>query len=392
VLHDLVSAKVIATIVGWLIMDSMKLTLLNVLWSTRVLVRKKETDVGIKVSEWVAEPANGSNNGLVSLCFMLYLGALFSTAAYALHVRQVHHLHGTLVGSALTMIPAWAWKDFVNRFILLSTRADRTGLGSVLHAVFLACITVMLSAGLQLFADKYLDRTTRRPTLIRVSMYLLAGSLGLGCGYAVNYIFKSSFEGIWGDVSFQLVYTSVLTFVLPRVQQVVRERTSGINCQFSRRFCDFMVLSGNFLLSWAWKGLVDAAFVELAGQPVGGLAEPLTVTVVGPVAVFAAARSPRQRLREGVALVVGMNIGWAWLDWCNVGFLSSEIMTRRRLEGLWTGTLALLLPLLAIQMILWHPKLAPTCCLPRHRRDGAEEDEGEADMEVVDAGPGCEGS
>jgi hypothetical protein len=296
-----------------------------------------------------------SNKSMSKLAGLVIFGLfVLATASIMLQVNRIYPLSGS-VDAGLAMIPAWAWKNFIERDMTWND-PDLPAWASTAINSSLALLAALCSAALQLLSEWCLKRA-KEDTLVYTYMQQLGASLGLGCGFAVNRIFKTAFASRWSKVWFQMVYAGTLTLILPPAQTLARQALGDrLQRRLPRKLCNFLILSFNFLLSWAWKGLIDAIFLKV--YPVGIFMEAVWITVLGSTVAFSASHSTNTRFREGAMLVSGMNIGWQWLDWCKEIFLfHSELDASVQL---WVGTATLLLPLLVIQIVLMHPVIAPT--------------------------------
>eukprot|EP00927_Polykrikos_kofoidii_P016187 TRINITY_DN1727_c0_g1_i1.p1 TRINITY_DN1727_c0_g1~~TRINITY_DN1727_c0_g1_i1.p1 ORF type:complete len:404 (+),score=45.96 TRINITY_DN1727_c0_g1_i1:86-1297(+) len=234
--------------------------------------------------------------------------------------------------AGIALIPAWGWKDvvavllgFAEFFKIVDEHSPGT---YVAFAFFIA----VFSAALQLALEEIGSRADEG-TLFRsvISSFMVCFTLGVA--FAVNAAVRvcvglSRFD----KLDFNVCYLAVLLLIVPEAQRQVRSRLDeDVRAHLPipvAKGIDFVVTAGDFLLAWAFKGLLDSYFADMAAVGVywpGQLQVTVIVTSICVIVSQLVAVVPLPMAYEDISsLMMAMNLGWTWMVFANLMILSKD--------------------------------------------------------------------
>ena len=288
---------------GWLLKNALSCSLAYLIFDHGIHIAAQEFESSAPDTEGEVQQHTLINNFLVSLCtfimltyFSLLLHERVSTAELPPKLQK-----SLVAGSAL--IPAWAWKDAVSNFVTAATdcRACQSRPMPLFNAG-LAVAVAFASATLQVLLER------------RGSAWgQLAASLALGVGFAVNNVCKSLAGERWSRLDFQLLYVLSASTLVPLAQSRARaglEKHENMP-DILKRTRLFLIKSGDFVVGWAWKGLLDALLPSN-----NQLLKSVTVTLICALVMgLAWIRESRPSMWGVLSMAAGMNAGWTWMDY-----------------------------------------------------------------------------
>jgi len=181
----------------------------------------------------------------------------------------------------------------------------------------------------------------------------LRPSMGLGVGFGVNNVFRSLFADVWLKLLFQLAYVSSMTVAIP-VAQIPARRELDYHREHFSSYCvkvlELLILSGSFVVAWAWKVVFDFSSHPVGTSAAGQLGASMCVSVVLITLVaLAVALGPKvpEVWLDTLTTVVGLNFGWTWMDYS--ADVASKFATSTL--GLWACTVVIITILLAVVML-----------------------------------------
>lgn len=255
--------------------------------------------------------------------------------------------------AGVVLIPAWAWKDVVAA--LMTT----LGVVGVLHkdskrdAAGFAVGSALLCSLLQICLE-VMTSNFDKASLVACVVASLMTCFALGVGFAVDTaIHAVCGEKIFSTIRFQLGYALAMSILVPMVQEKV---TSVLTPERRKEWyvavtktLDFLAAALNFVLGWAWKGLLDAWLHDYAVQGTKQQLEvSLTITAIGIVAqvVITLVGAPPEIVAVS-ALAAGMNIGWTWMEFAAACVGETDV----GLGGLWLQTVITLCVVVTIASV-----------------------------------------
>lgn len=326
-----------ATIIGWMLKKGLVLSLTGlVLQQGATLTPESTGDTA------VPKQSEGLTTVLLHLLAFLLLLIIAAVASMRIGASQMHLRAKAAYTAGLALIPGWAWKDAVSTFITFATKRrlmQDEGLGKAppLFNAALALLVTLTAAVVQILADWCLANASETGLAHHV-LQMLRGSLALGVGFAFNNIFKSFFSSVWSQVWFQLVYLAAIALVIPVLQVFLKKEALNESSRKAPedryvlldRMAAFTIKAGDFIIGWAFKGLLDALLAPLMHDTVWKqLIATLIVTLVCSAIVVIVTFVPVPDTVQNLgSLVSGMCAGWSWSDFAaalygdkNLGFL-----------------------------------------------------------------------
>eukprot|EP00927_Polykrikos_kofoidii_P016189 TRINITY_DN1727_c0_g1_i3.p1 TRINITY_DN1727_c0_g1~~TRINITY_DN1727_c0_g1_i3.p1 ORF type:complete len:405 (+),score=48.52 TRINITY_DN1727_c0_g1_i3:66-1280(+) len=234
--------------------------------------------------------------------------------------------------AGIALIPAWGWKDVVAAFFVLAEFfgiVDKDTPGTyVAFAFFIA----VFSASIQLTLEAISDHA-EKDTLLRcvTSSFMACFTLGVAC--AVNAAVKvcvgpSRFD----KLDFNVCYLVILLLIVPEAQRQVRSRLDkGFRAYLPlpiSKGVDFVVTAGDFMLAFAFKGILDSYFADMAAVGVywpGQLQVTVIVTSICVIVTQLVAVFPLPMAYEDISsLMMAMNLGWTWTVFAKLVIVSND--------------------------------------------------------------------
>jgi hypothetical protein len=157
------------------------------------------------------------------------------------------------------------------------------------------------------------------------------------------------------QVRFVMIYVAIMVLLVPEFQRQVATR---LDEEARERYpvaltkgLDFIAAAGGFILGWAFKGLFDAYFKDMAAQGLlwpGQLQVSILITLIGVSCGIAAFCLPIPEAYISLtSVVMGLNIGWTWMMTANA-MLAAKGGEDPSLADRWIQTLILLAIVLSL--------------------------------------------
>lgn len=245
-----------------------------------------------------------------------------------------------IYAAGIVLIPAWAWKD------VMAALMTTLGVVGILHkdskrdAAGFAIGSALLCSLLQICLE-VMTANFDKASLVACVVASLMTCFALGVGFAVDTaIHADCGDHIFSEIRFQFAYALTMAMIVPMIQkQITHLLTPERRKEWyvaATKTLDFLAAALNFVLGWAWKGLLDAWLLDYAVQ---GLKEQLEVSLIitgiGIVAqVFVTLVGAPPEIVAVSALAAGMNIGWTWMAFAAACVGEKDV----GLGGLWLQT------------------------------------------------------
>jgi hypothetical protein len=257
--------------------------------------------------------------------FLLIVAVAVGLAYFLNNLEQLPaHLKKDYV-AGLVLIPAWGWKDviaglmaLVDFFGYLSKHVPWT------YSLF-AFLNAVLCAALQLVLERVAANFEKGGLFHRVVTALMS-CFTLGVAFGVDTAVRVAVgEERFQQVRFVLIYVVTMLLLVPEFQRQVATR---LDAETREKYpvaltkgLDFIAAAGGFILGWAFKGLFDAYFLDLASQGLlwpGQLQVSILITLIGVSCGIAAFCLPIPEAYISLtSVVMGLNIGWTWMVTAN---------------------------------------------------------------------------
>jgi len=269
------------------------------------------------------------------IAFGLFVLILFSAVGAKLGVSQlsIPESPKKTYSAGLSLIPAWAWKDVVVALIAVCRNLGWVGKDSQ-SLVIMALAVALLSSLLQTLLE-YLGSEMAKDSFFSLVVNVFKVSLGLGVAFCVNLFHQTLLSddlkaNFYLYVAVQLGYCSLLTILVALAQVKGGEALADKELTLAVRTVKFLLTAGNFVVAFAWKGLVITVLNACIGEAVEtkALAHFVSAIVVTFLSIGIVVASASLNMRKSISglctLAVGMNIGWAWADFANVSMVAGE--------------------------------------------------------------------
>jgi len=258
---------------------------------------------------------------LTLIIFSLILVATATCSRFVHGAEWIpERLRGTY-SSGLSFIPAWQWKNVVSALMVacLGGAASERSPYLVAAVVLIIC---GLTAAIQMLLENWASAEEETSLAFQIFNGLRT-SLGLGIGFAVNVLVHavggSSMKVPW----VMTVYVISLTLAVATLKYKCTPMVASMKDIWSPLLCrslTFSLLASNFVVGWAWKGMIDMIIAATMHEGIlWHLFAALLITLCLSccvVAITAAATSPAfagtPGLEDLCMLACAMNVGWAW--------------------------------------------------------------------------------
>jgi len=144
-------------------------------------------------------------------------------------------------------------------------------------------------------------------------------------GYAFDLIFQSVFADRWTDLSFQLVYTPLMTMLCLAIAIFFHHHDLNSPHVFVQKAAKFLKIIPGFVAAWAWSALGSAVAkhiweapdddidLTLRGSILAGAWGLIAIVLVGvSIALQKCCTSESDIVTEVFTNIGGCNIGWSW--------------------------------------------------------------------------------
>jgi len=324
--HDLLVTKASAVVVGILLKNLLAHTAKFFLFGTA-------PSVGAESPGMPLSSDKASLELLVAVClFALMLSSAVGAKIGVSHLSIPESLKKTY-SAGLSLIPAWAWKDVVVALLTVCKHLGWVGKDSQSLCI-MALAVALLSSLLQILLE-YLDSGRAKESFFSLVVNVFKVSLGLGVAFTVNLCYQTLLSDdlkatIYLYIAVQLGYCSLLTILVALAQVKGGEALADKELTLLVRTVKFLLTAGNFVVAFAWKGLVMTVLSACIGDAVetkalAYLVSAIVVTFLGIGCIVASAALNMRKSISGLCiLAVGMNIGWAWAGFATVSMVSGE--------------------------------------------------------------------
>lgn len=284
------------------------------------------------LTEFEEQAEKGGNKAEALLIFSITL-AVFALVLVAAALASRAVMSTSLVpgkmkatyAAGLGFIPAWQWKGVISALMIMTVGGNSKETSPALVAAVVVGIAVLTSA-VQVFLEEWASDAEKTSLTFQIVSQLKT-SLGLGMGFAVNVLVHACVGSeMMQELIPQTIYVVVLTSSVALVQflskpKLAEMKTNGTANPFVLRTLGFLLVSTNFVVGWAWKGMVDVFAKDYKGVgPEWQLLVSFTVSfvlislVVVMTILEGYATGAAVQLQELCMTASAMNIGWTWAD------------------------------------------------------------------------------
>lgn len=227
--------------------------------------------------------------------------------------------------AGLVLIPAWGWKDVVAGLMALMDYFGYIDENVPWTYSLFAFGNAVGCASLQLCLER-MAANFESGGLVHSIVTALMSCFTLGVAFGVDQAVRmavgpENFE----ELKFTLIYVCAALVIVPEFQRQVEtrldEETRAKYPVALMKGFDFVAAAGGFILGWAFKGLFDAYFLDMAAQGLlwpGQLEVSMWITFIGISAGLLAFLLPIPKAYVNLtAVVMGLNIGWTWMAFAN---------------------------------------------------------------------------
>eukprot|EP00929_Paragymnodinium_shiwhaense_P121214 TRINITY_DN93379_c0_g1_i1.p1 TRINITY_DN93379_c0_g1~~TRINITY_DN93379_c0_g1_i1.p1 ORF type:complete len:410 (+),score=93.04 TRINITY_DN93379_c0_g1_i1:85-1314(+) len=226
--------------------------------------------------------------------------------------------------AGLGFIPAWQWKNVISALMVAILGGDVKEHPDWAIAAVVFSIA-LLTAFIQISLEEWAAGAEPASLLYQVVSQLKT-SLGLGLGFALNVLFYAAIGDHVTNIIPQVVYVTTLTTVIALVQyfskpKLEEMKQTGAMPGLLIRTLNFLIVASNFVVGWAWKGMLDVAFKDMRQAGVQSqlmvslMMSALMILLVVTLTLTAAkAAGPLGTLEDLCMTASAMNVGWTWAD------------------------------------------------------------------------------
>jgi hypothetical protein len=258
--------------------------------------------------------------------FSLVLLASASMSRAIERLEKVPERVKAMYANGLGFIPAWQWKGVISAFmgICLGASTDDDIDSRLLVAAVVISIAFITSV-VQVLLENWVANHDQTSLAYQV-FNTLRTSLGLGLGFAVNVLVLAILHGSIHRLSIMSAYVLCLTVLVSILQYnlfPLIESKKGKYHPLVLRTLSFLLLACNFVVGWAWKGLIDMFMADYG--PHSGLHPVLlqllastlitlvlVCLVVGITLLSEGLTSNLPGIQDLCILASAMNVGWTW--------------------------------------------------------------------------------
>lgn len=308
-----ICVKVACVVFGWWVETALSNTLKNIFLGEPQVVEKETVDHKHEVPSESASLT--AMLGLGTFTISLFLSALVSTSSRCFP----DHISELVVGGC-SLIPAWAWKGFINDSITALNLS-----GPIEDSVFALCAA--LAGGFLDVTAELSMRFLEKDGFLYKALTPMTTCFILGVAYAINNVLYACLPVLVDDTVasqrllangvYAILMTLFVIFVLSKlnahIEEHVKQDTAMLPLGMDMGIL-FILKSEAFILGWAWQGVVDTI---LAMEAVSPFWSAIIITLVNIVVLSLLSIANVSGSRVDMAVTAAaLNVAWAWMAFC----------------------------------------------------------------------------
>jgi len=278
-----------------------------------------------------------------------YVGFVLLSPLLIRQLKQVHvnsiGAQITLLLAALAFLPPWGFKDVVAAFIPMCDAL-------MIDFDVIWAVVVMMYA---IAASMLLPTPKEGDSYFHSCLSVMGTTTSLGVAYAFNQIIVQIAGDAWTEVSFQAVYTVIITGVCLSAHLYLKGKDDMFELQYIKKAIVLHFQTTAFVAAWGWNALISACMARWhppSDNQWTNLFDQLRcaifVTLIATVVLFATSRFKAQQ--SFISTLAGLNVGWCWVNAATVFFTDLDETKRPDLLLVWSLVLGVTLVLPVIVM------------------------------------------